>query len=57
MRDLKTIRPGITEAALVESAAFVDGDGRKFDPATQQVSTLDIACETPKGHRSYGGKF
>jgi hypothetical protein len=56
-RDLKAIRPGITEAALVETADFVDGDGRKFDPATQHVATLDVACETPKGHRSYGGKF
>jgi hypothetical protein len=56
-RAVEAIRPGITEAALLESAEFVDGDGRKFDPATQQVTTLDLACETPKGRRSYGGKF
>jgi len=55
--EVETIRPGITEAALVPSAEFVDGDGRRFDPATQQVATLDIACETPQGRRSYGGKF
>lgn len=56
-RDVEIIRPGITEAALLESADFVDGDGHKFDPLTQQVTTLDIACETPRGHRSFGGKF
>lgn len=56
-RDVEAIRPGITEAALLESGDFVDGDGRRFDPATQQVTTLDIACQTPKGKRSYQGKF
>jgi hypothetical protein len=56
-REVETIRPGITEAALIDSAEFVDGDGRRFDPATQQVATLDVACETPQGRRSYGGKF
>jgi hypothetical protein len=56
-RDIESIRPGITEAALLPSAEFGDGDGRKFDPVTQQVATLDIACETPQGHRSYGGRF
>lgn len=56
-RDLATISPGITEAALLASAEFVDADGRKFDPATQQVATLDIACQTPQGQRSYTGRF
>jgi hypothetical protein len=56
-RAVETIKPGITDAALVESADFVDGDGHKFDPATQQVATLEIACETPQGPRSYGGRF
>ena len=55
--DLETIRPGITGAALLPSAEFGDGDGRKFDPLTQQVATLDIACETPKGRGSYGARF
>jgi hypothetical protein len=54
---VEMIRPGITEAALLASAEFADGDGHRFDPATQQVATLDIACETPAGHRSYRGKF
>jgi len=57
MREVQTIRPGITEAALLSSGEFVDGDGRGFDPAAQQVATLDIACETPHGRRSYAGKF
>lgn len=56
-REVETIRPGITEAALLASAEFVDADGRRFDPATQQVVTLDIACETPQGRRAYGGRF
>jgi hypothetical protein len=51
------IRPGITAAALLASGEFADGDGRRFDPATQQVATLDVACETPRGRRSYQGKF
>jgi hypothetical protein len=55
--EVETIRPGITEAALLPSADFVDGDGRHFDPAAQQVATLEIACETPQGRRSYAGKF
>lgn len=56
-REVETIRPGITEAALLAIAEFVDGDGRGFDPAAQQVTTLEIACETPHGRRSYMGKF
>lgn len=56
-RDVDTIGPGITAAALLESVDFVDGDGRKFDPASEQVATLDIACDTPQGRRSYAGKF
>jgi len=56
-REIETIRPGITEAALLPSAEFVDGDGRRFDPATQQLSTLDITCETPQGRRAWGGRF
>ena len=55
--DVDAIRPGITEAALLEGAEFVDGDGRRFDAATQPLVTLDIACETPQGRRSYGAKF
>ena len=55
--ELAAIKPGITDAALIESGEFIDGDGRHFDPATQQVATLDIACETPQGHLAYGGKF
>jgi hypothetical protein len=42
---------------LLASAEFVDGDGHKFDPATERLATLDIACDTPQGRRSFGGKF
>jgi hypothetical protein len=56
-REVETIRPGLTEAALLASGEFVDADGRRFDPAAQQVATLDIACETPHGRRSYAGRF
>ena len=57
VRDVESIVPGITAAALLASAEFVDGDGHRFDPATEQVATLDIACDTPQGRRSFGGKF
>ncbi len=57
IHDVQSIGPGITAAAMLESVEFVDGDGRNFDPATQQVATLDIACDTPQGRRSYAGKF
>ena len=57
MRSIATIRPGITDAALIESGEFVDGEGRAFDSANQPVVTLDLACETPQGHRAYGGRF
>ncbi|HEV2285224.1 MAG TPA: hypothetical protein VGR80_04205 [Steroidobacteraceae bacterium] len=56
-REVAAIKPGMTDAALLESAEFVDGDGRHFDPATEPVATLEIACETPQGHLAYGGKF
>ena len=56
-RQVATIQPGITEAALLASAEFVDAEGHPFDPASQQVATLDIACQTPQGPRSWGGRF
>ena len=56
-RPVEMIRPGITEAALLASAEFVDGDGHRFDPASQEVATLEVACETPQGRRSYQGTF
>ncbi len=57
VRSVETIRPGLTDAALIELGEFVDGDGHKFDPATEPVATLDITCDTPQGQRSYGGRF
>jgi hypothetical protein len=51
------ISAGLTEAALVQSTEFTDDDGRRFDPATTEVARLDLDCETPHGHRYYGGKF
>jgi hypothetical protein len=55
--DLETIRPGITQAELIDSAEFLGDDGRRFDPATESVTSLDIACDTPQGARSYAGSF
>lgn len=55
--DVASIRPGITEAALLESAEFAGDDGHRFDPEAQTLSTLDIACETPNGPQSYAGSF
>lgn len=56
-RDVEAIRPGITEAALLESAEFSGDNGRKFDPAVEAPTTLDIACDTPQGAQSYAGSF
>ena len=54
---VESIKPGLTEAALLQSAAFVDPDGKKFDPSTDKVATLDLDCETTHGHLYYKGKF
>jgi hypothetical protein len=55
--EVESIKPGLTEAALLPSAAFVDAGGKKFDATTTQVATLDLDCETPDGPRYYRGKF
>ena len=55
--EVASVRPGITEAALLESAEFSGDEGHKFDPAAQAVATVDIACETPQGPQSYAGSF
>jgi hypothetical protein len=57
VRQVDTIRPGLTEAALLPIVDFTDGSGRKFDPALSGAATLDLDCETPHGHRYYYGKF
>jgi len=54
---VEAIEPGITGAALIESADFIDGEGHRFDAERQQVATLDVACQTPQGPRAYGGRF
>jgi hypothetical protein len=54
---VETIKPGLTDAALLQSAGFSDPEGKRFDTSTAQVSTLDLDCETPQGRRVYGGKF
>jgi hypothetical protein len=55
--DVKSINPGLTEAAFLQSAEFADPDGKKFDPSANRVVTLDLDCETPHGHLYYGGRF
>jgi len=55
--EVESITPSLTDAALVQSAEFVDAEGKKFDATTTQVATLDLDCETPGGHRYYRGKF
>jgi hypothetical protein len=42
---------------LLPTAEFVDGEGHGFDPARQQLATLEVACDTPQGRRSYQGSF
>ena len=55
--EVETIKPGLTEAALLQSGEFTDHDGRKFDPSSDAVATLDLDCDTPRGRMYYGGKF
>ena len=55
--EVDTIKAGLTEAVLLQSTEFIDNDGRKFDPTTSDVARLDLDCETPDGHRYYGGEF
>jgi len=54
---VESIEPGLTEAALLQSAEFTDPDGKKFDPSTNTVATLDLDCETTHGQLYYRGKF
>ena len=54
---VETIEPGLTDAALLQSAGFSDPDGKRFDTSTDPVATLDLDCETPQGRRVYAGKF
>jgi hypothetical protein len=54
---VESIKPGLTEAALLQSAEFADPDGRKFDPSTDKVATLGLDCETTHGRLYYRGKF
>jgi len=54
---VESINPGLTEAALLQSAEFTDPDGRKFDPSTDKVATLGLDCETTHGRLYYRGKF
>ncbi|MGP8033581.1 MAG: hypothetical protein ACLPQ6_05485 [Steroidobacteraceae bacterium] len=55
--ELDSIAPGIAQAALVGAADLTADDGRRFDPANEPVATLEVACDTPTGPRSYGGSF
>ena len=55
--ELESIAPGMAQAALVGLADFAGEGGRKLDPSTEPVATLDVACATPKGPLSYGGTF
>jgi hypothetical protein len=55
--EVESIKPGLTDAALLQIAEFVDTGGQKFDPTTDQVVTVDLDRETPDGHRYYRGNF
>lgn len=55
--ELTSVKPGLTDAALLQSSEFIDADGNQFDPSTNSVATLDLDCESPYGHLYYGGKF
>lgn len=54
---VESIKPGLTDASLLQSIDFIDPDGKKFDPATESVAKLDLDCESPQGRLYYGAKF
>ena len=53
----ESIKPGLTDAPLLQSSEFIDPDGKKFDTATESVATLDLDCGSPQGRLYYDGKF
>jgi hypothetical protein len=55
--EVESIKPGLTDAVLLQSAEFSDPGGNRFDPSTDQVATLDLDCETSHGRLYYRGKF
>ena len=55
--EVESIKPGLMDAALLQSAEFTDSNGKSFDPSAAQVTTLDLSCDTPGGHLYYGGRF
>ncbi|HWZ62794.1 MAG TPA: hypothetical protein VNX02_07230 [Steroidobacteraceae bacterium] len=57
LRDVDSIGTGIAQAALIGGSEFSGEGGRHFDPAKEAVVTLDVACDTPRGPLTYGGKF
>ena len=54
---VESIKPGLTDATLLQSTAFINPDGKQFDSATESVATFDLDCESPHGRLYYGGKF
>ena len=54
---VESIKPGLTDAALLQSVDFADPGGNKFDPSIDKVATLDLDCETRHGRLYYRGKF
>ena len=51
------VKPGLTEAALLQTTEFSEPAGKRFDPGTERVATLDLDCETTRGRLYYGGRF
>ena len=57
LHEVESIAPGVAQAALIGSADFIGETGRPFDAAREAVATLEVACDTPQGPLSYGGRF
>ena len=55
--EVESVKPGLTEAVLLQSSEFADSNGKGFDPSADKVATLDLDCETPGGRLYYEGKF
>lgn len=54
-QEVARIEPG--EEVAGGLLAFTDSEGRRFDPSTHVVQSVDIWCETPSGEALYAGTF
>lgn len=52
---VSSIAPGETAEGGI--LAFTRSGGERFNPATHQIETVDVYCDTPAGSAFWSGKF